>query len=92
MSKDLKILHFEKDEFRAFVEKKIRITLDGQGADLVGCALVVWGKDEASTDFTVVSEDSRIPSILVPDFVKSTLMAHKILNWISESNLIEPGA
>lgn len=50
---------------------------------LAGYALVVWQTDGTSTAF--LQSDGKIPSILVPDFVRNRLLAMRIEDWTIET-------
>lgn len=44
-----------------------------------GYAIVTWHKD--GTSVCELGSDGRIPSVLVPDFVRNRLLAQKIEEW-----------
>lgn len=75
------------NENRVYIERRLRGVLDAHGSDLRGFALVVWAKDGMSTaDFGSQSlKDGEVgpilPDILIPDFVRSRLLALKIEEW-----------
>ena len=55
------------------------------GKNIAGFALVVWGSN--ATSVAMLESDGRIPSILVPDFVRNRLLARQIERWtIQEIN------
>ena len=71
----------------------MRECLDNTG-DVAGAAFVVWSADNGSSAMMFAGADSRIPSILIPDFVRNRLLAVKIIDWtkddINTSNGFSP--
>jgi hypothetical protein len=45
---------------------------------------VAWGPDNASVATLSSNDLSKIPSILVGDFVRNRLLAYTIERWVSE--------
>lgn len=80
----IEVLRRDSRHFRADFLAFCRNTVDLQGDDFVGFALVVWGSDQSSTAECMVSQGSCIPTILVPDFVKNRLLAERIERWTRE--------
>ncbi len=78
---DLRILRGGGDPQRARIDEHVRLALDGMGAGIVGFAFVVWGDDNGSVAVAENFEGSRIPSILVPEFVRNRLLARQIEIW-----------
>ena len=60
-------------------------TLQQHGGEIVGCAIVLWGRDGASTSSVWMRAANPIPGILVPDFVRNRLLAQKIKGWTIET-------
>lgn len=58
--------------------KDVLATHDGPVA---GFTFTCWDEDSRSTTTTVVGLASRIPSALVPDFVRNRLLADLIETW-----------
>lgn len=53
--------------------------------DIAGIAIVVWSADGGSAANLRISPASKIPSILVPDFVRNRLLAERIEQWTLDS-------
>ena len=51
---------------------------------LAGFALVIWDKDNFSTAYVTANELSKIPTIVVGDFVRNRLLAETIERWTRE--------
>jgi len=77
---EVHLLQPTQDRGRAHVERQVRDCLD-MTDDVAGAAFVVWSADGGSTASIYTSSASRIPSILVPDFVRNRLLAMKIIDW-----------
>lgn len=77
---EVHLLRPARDRGRAHVERQIRDCLD-QTDDLAGAVFVAWSADSGSTAAMFTGPASRIPSILVPDFVRNRLLAMKIIDW-----------
>ncbi len=63
------------------IAKAIAEVLDGHGPDAVGVALVLWDADGHSTACCRALLGSRIPPVLVPEFVKMRLLGEVIEGW-----------
>jgi hypothetical protein len=50
---------------------------------LAGYAVMAWDKDGVST-IDAANFGSCIPNILIPDFVRNRLLAHRIEEWVLE--------
>lgn len=70
------------DGRRAEVERHIREVLDAQEM-IHGFAIVAWDDQGRSTCFSA-NYESQIPVILIPDFVRSRLLAQRIEHWTLE--------
>ena len=81
----LALLRQPRDLDREVIERKVREVLDAHHNDFDGFAFVVWGRDNQSTCFSVGS--TKIPSIMVPDFVRTRLLADRIENWAVDTTL-----
>ena len=66
---------------RQCIEQDIRDVLDAHGGDFAGYAIVVWAPNSDSTASARSGQDSRIPTIMVPDFVRNRLLAERIEEW-----------
>ncbi len=84
-SAELVILPAFDDRNRAEILRRVRIVLDCQTSGYAGFAFVVWGPDNGSTCDAMGSE--MMPSILLPDFVRSRLLAARFLQWAHEDML-----
>ena len=76
------------NEERRLIEHRIRSVLDAHGDDLRGFALVVWGSDGTSTADSGVRNTGNqtvIPPILIPDFVRNRLLGMTIEQWAIEA-------
>jgi len=72
-----------KRKNRADLDRLVRETLafyPSDSCDIGGFAFVVWDAEGAST-CVLANYDGRIPSILIPDFVRNRLLAQKIIQW-----------
>lgn len=69
----------------ADVKRRVLGALDSMSAPIVGIALVAWAEDNGSVAHLNISGESRIPFILVPDFVRNRLLANAIEHWTLES-------
>lgn len=68
---------------RKEMDARISDALSAHGTDLAGFALVVW--DETGGSTTASYSGGGIPSILVPDFCRARLLAHRIESWTIET-------
>lgn len=66
------------DPGNAEVKRKALEALDAMRAPIVGLALVAWSEDNGSVAQINVGAESRVPFILVPDFVRNRLLANGI--------------
>lgn len=80
----IEVLRRDARHFKADCLHYCKETIEAQGEDFVGFALVAWGADLSSTSECKVSQGSRIPTILVPDFVRNRLLAERIEEWTVE--------
>lgn len=80
---EIRVLHgtTREDEAR-YAENRMQRVIDAHAERIAGFAIVVWAPDGASTALTVANETSRMPSILVPDFVRNRLLADTIERWV----------
>jgi hypothetical protein len=66
-------------------KRKAIEALDALSEPIVGVALVAWSEHNGSVAQMNVSPQSRIPFILVPDFVRNRLLANGIEHWTRET-------
>jgi hypothetical protein len=69
-----------EDDVR-FVRERVERVIDTHTGRIAGVALVVWAPDNSSTVTLSVNDSSKIPSIMVPDFVRNRLLAERIESW-----------
>lgn len=62
---------------RDYLMRDARTVLEDQ-KDLAGYAIVAWGQDMSSTTTAFAGPRSRIPTMMVPEFVKSELLSYRI--------------
>lgn len=70
---------------RGAIEAHLRETIDAHGQDFAGYAVVFWSSDGGSTADLRLGSNSKIPSILVPDFVRNRLLALQVERWTIDS-------
>ncbi len=70
-----------REDEAQYAEDRMRSLIDAHDTRIAGFAMVIWAPDGASTALTVVNEGSKIPSIMVPDFVRNRLLADTIERW-----------
>ena len=76
------IVNLPVDEDLKYVLDMVRrVMLPHKGQEVAGCTFMVWNVDGSSTCQTDIKDGSRIPSILVPDFVRNRLLAERIERW-----------
>lgn len=68
---------------RAYAMTRAREVIAGHGTDLAGYAVMAWTKDGTSTCDSA-NLAGNIPTILIPDFVRNRLLAHRIEEWTLE--------
>lgn len=79
---EVRVIRHETNEDRKVVEQGLRNVLNNHSeSDIAGFAIIVWGTDGGSTVSLGRNDKSQIPSILIPDFVRSRLLAEKIEQW-----------
>lgn len=79
---EVRLLNTNIDERRKEIERHCREVIDIQ-EKIEGFAIVAWDKDGKSTCYAA-NYESPIPHILIPEFVKSRLLAHRIELWVME--------
>ena len=77
----VRILQHDNHQDAISVREWVDDCIMAQNDDIAGFAFVIWGKDGGSTCAVKTNSRSRIPGILVPEFVKSRLSAEQILDW-----------
>lgn len=70
-----------RDDDVRFAKKRFGQLLDAYPDPIAGFAVVVWGPDNGSVAILSVNKRSKIPSIMVPDFVRNRLLADQIETW-----------
>lgn len=79
---EIRVLHgTTRDDEARYAEDRLKKVIAAHDERIAGFAMVVWAPDGASTALTVVNETSKMPSILVPDFVRNRLLADTIERW-----------
>ena len=79
------IIDFHVDENEKDILRLVRSVLRGNLETPVGCVFVMWNGDGSSVCNTFVKDGSRIPPVLVPDFVRNLLMEARFEKWAAES-------
>lgn len=69
------------DDGNAEIKRRVSQAVDALSEPVVGVALVAWSENNGSVAHVYVGDDSRIPFILVPDFVRNRLLANAIEKW-----------
>lgn len=85
----LRLRRAKEDE--AEVRNRVEVLLQsmsGDGVPIAGFAFVVWDGQGASAA-TMLSRRGTLPESLIPDFVRSRLLAEKVLVWAKEGPLAE---
>lgn len=77
---DLTIMRRLDVDRRRAVRDTIESVMRAQGDDVMGCAIVVWGFDMASTAAIRVN-DGKLSQASVPDFVRTRLLAEISERW-----------
>lgn len=72
-----------EDDIR-FVRERVERVIEVHNGRVAGMAVVVWAPDNSSTVTLTVNDSSKIPSIMVPDFVRNRLLAERIESWTLE--------
>lgn len=66
------------------VSGRIERLIEVHDQRIAGFAIVVWAPSGASTALTSVNEASKVPAIMVPDFVRNRLLADTIERWVRD--------
>lgn len=83
---EVRLLRFPTaEDDRRFVEAQIKRALDSHPDRVAGFAFVVWGPDNGSVATQSANDLSRIPSIMIGEFVKNRLLASTIERWTMEN-------
>ena len=67
------------------VYEEIDQCLSNHGDDCAGYAFIVWDSHNVSTAAIIVSDDSKIPEIMVPEFLKARADAYVLQKWSREN-------
>lgn len=81
---EVRLLGAAPDGVRARVEKRLRSCLDEMDDEIVGYAFVVWSSDGTSVADLEITDASRLPRSLVPEFVKQRLVAETVGTMVRE--------
>ncbi len=73
------------DDYAVIARRRVDRVMAALDGRVAGMAIVVWGPDGASVAGMTVTPISKIPSILVPDFVRNRLLAECIESWTLDS-------
>ena len=79
---DLRILY--RPDHREVLKRRIAKIMDAS-PDIAGVAIVVWSADNRSAAMLAVDGSSKIPTMMVPTFVKNRLMTERILEFTLEA-------
>lgn len=78
---EIRVLKHEVSADRAIIERRVRECLDNKDGEPVGFAFIVWSEDGISCCASGHTEKSKIPHILIPDFIRNRLLADQIEDW-----------
>lgn len=70
-----------RDDDLRYAERRLLETIRSTQGRVAGFAMVAWSPDNGSVSVLTVNEGSKIPSIMVPDFVRNRLLAAQIEAW-----------
>src|ERR1700732_3264585 len=80
----VRVLHNLEPDLANDVRGWLNDALGEHGGGLAGFAFVLWDGAGNSTCTLKANAKSRIPGILIADFVKSRLLAERIVEWAVE--------
>lgn len=66
---------------RAYVMRRVGQVVETLDGPVAGFAVVVWGPDNKSTALMNVAANSKMPLMMIPDFVRNRLLADQIERW-----------
>lgn len=82
---NLAVLRNAKSEDHGVIIHHVSQAIDAmKNCDVAGMAFILWDIEGTSVVKQLVKDGSRIPCILVPDFVRNRLLADRIEEWTIE--------
>ena len=81
----VRVLRNQGEKYASEAHRLTTEAIQMQSPQIAGLAFVIWGADGSATTISLVNETSRIPPILVPEFVKGQLLSERIERWTIES-------
>lgn len=64
-----------------YVKRRVAQVIETLDGPVAGFAVVVWGPDNGSTALMNVAANSKMPLMMIPDFVRNRLLADQIERW-----------